>query len=148
MRGGWRLVVLLAGAAAIGWMVWEQAPRLAREIGQGHRFRPAEAAQITAISCKVWWFAMASSCDIQVLRPGPDGAAAEPVTLRDLRIGRASTGPYTLLERDDDPAVLTTDISLGTTGYRLAHLVLFGCLGLSMAAAAVHDILRRILGGG
>lgn len=148
MRGGWRLFVLLSVAAASGWMAWEQAPRLAREIGQGHRFRPAEAARITGVSCKVWSFALVSSCDIQVLRPGPGGGAAEAVTLRDVRLGRVSTGPYALLERDDDPAVLTTDVSLGAMEYRLAHLVLFGSLGLAMAAAAVHDIRRRIRGGG
>jgi hypothetical protein len=148
MRGGWRLIVLLSVAAASGWMVWEQAPRLAREIGQGHRFRPAEAARITGVSCKVWWLSVASSCDIQVTRPGPGGGAAESFTLRDVRLGRVSTGPYTLLERDDDPAVLTTDLSLGAIGYRLAHVVLFGSLGLAMAAAAVQDIRRRIRGDG
>jgi hypothetical protein len=95
---------------AIAMFLWSSAPRLVSEFWHARDFVPAQDHWIDKYQCTNWNFVMFNDCTATFVSL----PSLEPRRFTDWRFGRAPQGPVQLLQRRDDPSVVTTDVSLQT----------------------------------
>jgi hypothetical protein len=121
------IVVIFGGMAML---LWDSVPRVISDFRHADEFVPASNLKVTSYTCKNWDLALLDNCTV-TFQSSP---GTPPRQLEDWRFGRAPSEPIHLLQRRDDPSIVTTDVSLRTLSNRIVFvvsLVLVGGLFLS-----------------
>jgi hypothetical protein len=113
------LIGLLAIFGGIAVLLWNTAPRVVSDFRHANEFVPASNLKVMSYSCTNWNLAMFDNCKVAFQStPG-----TPPRQLEDWRFGWAPSEPIHLLQRRDDPSMVTTDVSLRTLSNRIAFVV-------------------------
>src|SRR5262249_8123124 len=111
-----RLVIgAIAAIAGIVWML-QDAPRVLFDFQHAGEFVPAQGLTITNAECTTWNAVLFDHCKVEF--KSDDGEQAGQ--LDDWRFGSAPEGYINLMQWQDDPSVVTTDVSLDGVNNRLA----------------------------
>lgn len=131
------IIGALAALAGLVLML-QQAPSVLFDFQHADEFVPAEGLTITKAECTNWNIGLFDHCTIAF--ESQDGQQSGK--LDDWRFGSAPTGLVQLMQWQDDPTVVTTDISLDGVGNRLTFVVAVVILGLF----AIYGIAMKTMG--
>jgi hypothetical protein len=134
-----RSVVGVIAALAGMVLMLQDAPRVLFDFLHADQFVPAEGLTITNAECTNWNIAIFDHCKIQF--ESRDGTQSGQ--LDDWKFGRAPTGRVELMQWQDDPTVVTTDMSLDGVTNRLTFVAAVIVLGVF----AVFGIAKKAMSG-
>jgi hypothetical protein len=131
---------VIGAIAALAGMVLmlQDAPRVLFDFQHADEFVPAMGLKITKAECTNWNIGIFDHCTIAF--ESRDGRQSGE--LDDWRFGSAPTGLVQLMQWQDDPTIVSTDISLDGATNRLIFVVAVIILGLF----AVFGIAKKMMG--
>jgi hypothetical protein len=131
---------VIGAIAALAGMVLmlQDAPRVLFDFQHADEFVPAKGLTITKAECTNWNIGIFDHCKIEF--ESRDGEQSGQ--LDDWRFGSAPSGLVQLMQWQDDPAVVTSDVSLDGVTNRLTFVVAVIILGLF----AVFGIAKKTMG--
>ena len=97
-------IAVLAGLV----LMLQDSPRVLFDVQHAGEFVPADGLEITKAECTNWNIGMFDHCTIAF--EARDGEQSGQID--DWRFGRAPEGLVHLMQWQDDPSVVTTDVSL------------------------------------
>jgi hypothetical protein len=140
-----RMRFLVGMFAVLGGLVLilSNSTRIWSEFQHAHDFVPAQGLRVASYKCTNWNLVMFDDCT--VIFTANDGKPSGE--LRDWRFGPAPKVPVHLLQRQDDPTVVTTDVSLDTLPNRFAFAVftalIVGFFTLAVSVAGMRAIAAK-----
>ena len=137
-----RAVIGVIAAFAGMVLILQEAPRVLFDFQHADEFVPAEGVTITEAECTNWNIGIFDHCKIAF--ESDDGQRSGQ--LDDWRFGSAPTGFVQLMQWQNDPTILTTDISLAGVNNRLTFVVAVIILGLFAIYGIAKKAMGRVLG--
>jgi len=117
-------ITLVFGMIAM--FIWNSVPRLASDLWHGREFTPSRNFTITKYECTNWNVFMWNECTTTFM--SHQTGVSQQIT--DWRYGWAPSDPVQLMQWRDEPASVTTDVSLRTLWNRLLVALTLVLLGL------------------
>ena len=132
---------IIGAIAAVAGLVLmlQDSPRVLFDFQHVDEFVEARGLEITEAKCTNWNLGIFDHCEIGY--QSSDGKQSGE--LDDWRFGSAPTGLIQLMQWQDDPAVVTTDVSLDTVTGRLVFVVTLVGGGLLLAFGVAKKMMQR-----
>jgi hypothetical protein len=133
------IIGMIAAFAGLVLML-QDAPRVLFDFQHADEFVEARGLEITDAQCTNWNLGMFDHCEIDY----QSSDRKQSGQLDDWRFGSAPTGLIHLMQWRDNPAVVTTDVSLDTVTGRLVFVVTLVVGSLLLVFGVAKKMMQRM----